>query len=337
MRRAIRLAKLGAGYTAPNPLVGAVVVSNDLIIGEGWHHRYGEAHAEVNAIADVKDTSLLLHSTLFVTLEPCNHQGKTPPCTELILASGIPRVVVGMQDPNPLVAGAGIQRLRDAGVAVVVGVEEKAARALNAGFVSRYERNRPYILLKWAQSEDGFIGRPNEKVWISNRITGLESHRLRSLVQAILIAENTARLDDPMLTNRDWYGTTPARIILDRRGDLPDHLHVFDGQYRSIIFTYNADRTYKNAEKILLQIGKPVAGEICDELIKLNIQTLLVEGGSSILKEFIEADLWDEARIYVAPQLLEHGVKAPVIPLVSDSVVPLGDNKRIYYKNPLWK
>jgi diaminohydroxyphosphoribosylaminopyrimidine deaminase/5-amino-6-(5-phosphoribosylamino)uracil reductase len=336
MRRCIQLAKLGHGFTAPNPMVGAVIVNEGEIIGEGWHKKFGGPHAEVEAILSVAKKEFLPYSTIYVNLEPCNHQGKTPPCTELIISSGIKKVVVGMTDPNPIVSGKGIEHLRTSGIEVILSVEEEAAKELNRAFIVFHEQKRPYILLKWAQSLDGFIGRPNEKVWISNRIAGMESHRLRSIVQAILIAENTARLDDPQLTNRDWFGHSPIRIILDRRGDLPDALNVFNGKNRTIVFTYNADKKYLNAEKIVMTIGTPVVREICDVMVRLQIHSLLVEGGSSILNEFIDANVWDEARIYVAESTIEHGVKAPVIPMVPFSIESLGNNQRISYINQQW-
>jgi len=241
MSRCLQLAQNGVGHVSPNPMVGAVLVCNDIIIGEGSHLRYGEAHAEPNAINAVKNKQLLAQSTLYVNLEPCSHYGKTPPCANLIVQSQIPRVVIGTLDPNPKVAGRGVEILRKAGVEVVVGVLEDECRELNKRFFIFQERNRPYVLLKWAQTADGFIDRNRTSkselpLAISNETTKMLTHKMRSENQAILVGANTVLLDNPSLTVRNWSGRSPIRVAVDRLGRIPADYKILDGQITTIVF-----------------------------------------------------------------------------------------------------
>lgn len=293
MRRCIELAKLGMGHTAPNPMVGAVIVHEGKIIGEGYHHRYGEAHAEVNAIRSVKEVELLKSSTIYVSLEPCSHYGKTPPCADKIIEMGIPRVVVGSTDPHDKVNGKGIEKLRNAGIEVVTGVLEEECDFLNRRFFTYHRQHRPYIILKWAQTEDGYMDidrnlNPDGKYWITRPETGVLVHKWRSEEQAILIGYNTYRNDRPQLTTRHYPGNSPKRYIMVRQ---PDSLSPIEG------FT-------------LLPDDLPTAME---RLYDERILSVIVEGGRQTLDRFIAAGLWDEARILTAPVRWGAGTPAPAI------------------------
>ena len=281
MRRCLELAKLGMGYTAPNPMVGAVIVHEGKIIGEGYHHRYGEAHAEVNAIRSVKNVELLKSSTIYVSLEPCSHYGKTPPCADKIIEMGIPRVVVGSTDPHDKVNGKGIEKLRNAGIEVVTGVLEGECDFLNRRFFTYHRQGRPYIILKWAQTDDGFMDidrdqNPDGKYWITRPETGVLVHKWRSEEQAILIGYNTYRNDQPQLTTRHYPGNSPKRYIMAQQ---PDSLSPIEG------FTFLPD-------------DLPIAMK---RLYDERILSVIVEGGRKTLDQFIGAGLWDEARILTAP------------------------------------
>lgn len=317
MLRCLQLAKYGAGYTAPNPMVGAVIVVDGRIVGEGYHARFGEGHAEVNAIASVRDESLLRRATLYVSLEPCSHYGKTPPCAELIVRKGIPKVVIGCQDPFEKVSGRGISRLREAGVEVVVGVLESQCLDLIKRFVSLYIRKRPYITLKWAQSADGFLDRKRtggEAARLSSPISMIAVHRQRALNQAIMVGRRTAELDNPRLTVRDWSGRQPLRIVLDRRLVLPKQLHLFDGDIPTLVFTEVPKAPEAGVEYCVLDFSQPLLPQLLTELYRRQIQTLFVEGGTQLLQTFIDEGLWDEIYVEHSQICLGDGVKAPVLP-----------------------
>jgi len=293
MSRCLQLARIGNSYVAPNPMVGAVLVCEDVIIGEGYHHRYGEAHAEPNAINSVKDKELLKKSTLYVNLEPCSHYGKTPPCADLIVRSGIPRVVIGTLDPNPKVAGRGADILRNAGIEVETGVLEEECRELNKRFFIYQEQKRPYILLKWAQTKDGFIDRIRSDVSetpliISNEITKQLTHKMRAENQSILVGANTVLLDNPSLTVRNWSGKSPVRIGIDRLGRIPDSFNLLDGSVPTLIFTENERANKPNLEFIQLNFEKNRLKTILKKIYERNIYSVLVEGGATILKSFLE-------------------------------------------------
>ena len=289
MHRCLQLARCGEAGAPPNPMVGAVVVCDGRIIGEGFHRRCGGPHAEVNAIASVRDKSLLCRSTIYVSLEPCAHFGKTPPCADLIIRSGIPRVVVGCTDPFAKVNGLGIRKLRDAGCEVVVGVQEQECRELNRRFFTFHQKHRPWITLKWAQSRDGFIS-PGS---FSTPLTQTIVHRLRARSGAILVGTTTAIVDNPSLTTRLWPGPNPLRLTIDRHSILPSTLHLMDGSTPTVVYT---------CESI---------GEILSDLYRRGIQSLLVEGGAKLHQSFIDAGLWDEAQIETASFTLGRGTAAP--------------------------
>lgn len=313
--RCIQLAKNGLCNAAPNPMVGAVIVHNDTIIGEGYHIRCGEAHAEVNAVRSVKDESLLKESTIYVSLEPCSHHGKTPPCADLIINKGIPRVVVGCQDPFSLVAGRGIAKLREAGIEVKVGVLEEECRQLIRRFVTFNTLRRPFITLKWAESADGFIDlhRTEGHPYIfSSPLSSMLVHKRRAEHSAILVGRRTALLDNPSLTTRNWFGKNPVRMVIDKDLTLPKHLALFDGSVRTLVFTQREDTSNRpNVEHIRLDFKIDILPQIMEVLYKEKLQSLMVEGGSILLQSFIDAGCWDEAYIEQSDAHLKDGVKAP--------------------------
>lgn len=317
IRRCIQLAQNGMCNAAPNPMVGAVIVHKDHIIGEGYHARCGEAHAEVNAIRSVKDEKLLKESTIYVSLEPCSHYGKTPPCADLIIRMGIPRVVVGCVDPFSLVAGKGIQKLKEAGVEVTVGVLEEECRKLIRRFITFNLQKRPYITLKWAESADGFIDvirEEGEPIILSTPITSMYVHKQRAEHQAILVGRRTALLDNPSLTTRNWYGKNPLRLVIDRKLTLPPNLKLFDGETPTWVFT-EIDKEAKDSliyRKI--DFHKDILPQILETLYESKIQSLLVEGGTHLLQSFIDAGLWDEVYTEYSDKALGNGIKAPVLP-----------------------
>ncbi len=337
MARCIELARGGEGYTAPNPMVGAVIVHKGKIIGEGFHRKCGEAHAEVNAIASVRDEALLRDSTIYVSLEPCSHYGKTPPCAELIIKKGIPRVVVGTLDPFPEVSGRGIRMLREAGIEVVTGVLEEEARALNSAFMTFQIRKRPYIYLKWAQSADGFMDAcradaSEPPVLLSSAETLRRVHRLRSEVAAIMVGTRTALLDNPSLTVRHWTGHSPVRVVLDRTLKLSAGSHLLDGTVRTVVFTAIEAESRPNVEYVRVDFGQEVLPQVLQYLYVQKLNSLMVEGGAELLGSFLDAGLWDEAWVETAPVALGTGVKAPVV-----SGVLVGSEQRHGHLLETWK
>lgn len=323
MQRCLQLAKNATGQTFPNPLVGSVVVLEERIIGEGWHQKAGEPHAEVRAINAVKDKSLLREATVYVNLEPCSHYGKTPPCADLLVASGVKRVVIGAADSNAVVSGRGIDKLRQAGISVTTGVLETECRELNKRFYCFHERKRPWILLKWAESADGFLspGTKNEQAPVY--LTGLFSrqlvHRWRSEEQAILIGSQTAIDDNPELDVRLWYGENPVKILIDRRKRVSENHAIFkDGQ--TIVFSEPVDGDFMRY--------------IMDELYRAGIQSVLVEGGGQTLTQFIQSGFWDEARVFTSGAMLGSGTVAPVFKAMPERECFVGGDRLVYYKNP---
>lgn len=316
IRRCIQLAQNGLCTTAPNPMVGAVIVYNDRIIGEGYHIRSGEGHAEVNAIRSVKDESLLSKATIYVSLEPCSHYGKTPPCADLIISKRIPRVVIGCVDPFPLVAGRGIRKLQEAGISVTVGVLEQECKELIRRFTTYNLKKRPYITLKWAESADGFIDiirQDGKPVILSTPLTALHAHKLRAENQAILVGRKTALLDNPSLSTRHWYGRHPLRLVIDKDLSLPSGLHLFDGSLPTVVFTSRQKESSNNLEYRLLDFTQDILPQIMQVLYEKKIQTLLVEGGSQLLQSFLSSGLWDEAYVEHSRTVLKEGVAAPSI------------------------
>ena len=321
IKRCIQLAYNGLGTTYPNPLVGCVIVHDGKIIGEGWHQKAGEPHAEVRAIASVKDKSLLAESTLYVSLEPCSHYGKTPPCADLIITHRIPRVVIGTIDPFAKVAGRGIEKLRAAGCEVTVGVMEKECRELNKRFFTFHEKKRPYIFLKWAETADGFIAPAHKDtlapVWITDVYTRQEVHKMRSEEQAILVGVGTVLADNPSLDTRDWYGKNPLRVIIDPHLHSPKEFKVWNDLQPTLFITNKEKVSDKNygvqTEIIGIDLSRNVPQQICDLLYQRNIQSLIVEGGAYTLQQFINAGLYDEMRIYKSEVTFGKGVKTPQI------------------------
>lgn len=336
MTRCLELALLGSGHTAPNPMVGAVLVHDDRIIGEGYHRQFGQAHAEVNCLGSVKeeDRPLIGHSTLYVSLEPCAHFGKTPPCADLIIREKVPRVIVGCRDPFPEVDGKGIEKLLAAGVEVVTGVLEKECIGLNKRFFTFHTKYRPYIQLKWAQTANGKIAGPDgARVFISNEYSNRLTHKWRAEESAILVGTNTALRDNPSLTTRLWTGPDPIRLVIDKELRLPGTLKLFDGQVRTIVFNHlRHDLEGYESEERGIKRRIPGAGDmgklyyyqlardaslvqqIAQALYQLKILSVMVEGGAKLLQSFIDEGYWDEARIITNEEMMvPGGISAPVL------------------------
>ncbi|MCE2996097.1 MAG: bifunctional diaminohydroxyphosphoribosylaminopyrimidine deaminase/5-amino-6-(5-phosphoribosylamino)uracil reductase RibD [Cyclobacteriaceae bacterium] len=312
MQRALELARLGIGHVSPNPQVGCVIVHDGKIIGEGWHEKYGGPHAEVNAIRSVSDKSLLSQATVYVNLEPCSHFGKTPPCADLLIAEGVRKVVVANVDSNPLVGGKGLDKLQAAGIETVVGVLDHQARELNKRFFTFVEKQRPYIILKWAQTADGFIARSNfDSKWISNEYSRQLVHRWRSEEDAILVGTGTAMHDNPSLTVRDWSGRNPVRVVIDRHLKLPSTLHLFDGNTPTLCYNLVQQKTENNTKWIKLEEAHFIDSLVRD-LHTRNIQSIVIEGGAQTLSAFFNENLWDEARVFKARQSFGSGIAAPI-------------------------
>ncbi|MDO8998795.1 MAG: bifunctional diaminohydroxyphosphoribosylaminopyrimidine deaminase/5-amino-6-(5-phosphoribosylamino)uracil reductase RibD [Bacteroidota bacterium] len=322
MHEAIELAKKGLGAVAPNPMVGCVIVYNDAIVASGYHQNYGEAHAEVNAINNLSSDINPADCTLYVTLEPCSHFGKTPPCADLIIEKGFKQVMVCNLDVNPLVAGKGVEKLKNAGLVVTTGVLEQEGKLLNKRFFTFYEKNRPYYILKWAQTADGFISNiPLPADRGSNVITGIESqkivHQMRMEEMGILVGKNTVLADNPNLTNRLVEGKSPRRIIIDKDLEVPENFNVYDNNAKTIVFNAIKDEVKDNITFIKLNFDLNVLEQISDKLVDLKIQSVLVEGGRRVLNDFIQQNLFDEIFVFENPNLkFGNGLKAPQINLV---------------------
>lgn len=338
MQRCIDLSKKGLRAAMPNPCVGAVIVHNNKIIGEGFTAAFGGPHAEVNAIASVKDPSLLPESTIYVSLEPCSHFGKTPPCCDLIIEKKIPRVVIGMMDPFAAVSGAGILKLIQAGRQVKVGVLEDACYESNKRFFTFHQKNRPYILLKWAQTADQFMAPANKDVqapvWISNSYSLQRAHQMRAENMAILVGTQTVVDDNPSLTTRDWQGQNPLRIVLDRTGRLTGKLHVLDQSTPTLIITENEElASGENLNYVLLKFDDSFLTNLMQLLYQKNIQSIIVEGGKKTLDLFIQQNLWDEAWVFNSKNKFVEGIPSPTLPTSPCKEEELGDNVLQIYKN----
>ena len=340
MRRCLELAKNGLGTTYPNPMVGSVIVCDDKIIGEGWHKKSGEGHAEVNAVNAVKDRSLLKHSTIYVSLEPCSHFGKTPPCCDLIIAHEIPNVVVGTVDPNIKVAGNGIKKLIEAGKNVVVGVLEAECKELNKRFFTFHQKKRPYVILKWAESQDGFIAplqnlrNETKPVWITNEYSRQLVHKWRSEEQAILVGTTTVLEDNPKLDVRDWAGTNPTRIVLDPNNRIPKDRHVFDNSIKTIVLS-KVTKLISDENCIFeaIDFEQNTAQQILNTLYKHNIQSVIIEGGAKTIQTFIDENLWDEMRQFKGTTCFEKGIKAPSIALKKTEKTSIGTDTLLISRN----
>jgi len=335
MQRCIDLAKKGIRAVAPNPMVGCVLVVEDKIIGEGYHERYGEAHAEVNAINSVSNKSLLKKATLYVSLEPCSHTGKTPPCAELIIKKGIKKVVIGTKDSNPIVGGKGIEKLKNGGVQVEEGILQEQCIELNKRFFTFHEKQRPYVILKWAQTLDGFLDRIREdekqKInWISEPETKTLVHKWRSEEQSILVGRNTIINDNPSLTVRDYGGMNPIRLVIDSQLQISGALNIYSKDAPTIVFNRIKDKKEDNIEWV--KINETSTKNILEELYKRGIQSIFVEGGSRTLQYFIIDNVWDEARVVVGQKYFKEGYKAPIINKVPIQSIPFGKDMIHYYK-----
>lgn len=330
MQRCLELAAKAEGLTYPNPLVGAVIVHNGKIIGEGFHIRAGAQHAEVNAINSVSDKSLLTSATLYVNLEPCSHFGKTPPCADLIISSVIPRIVIGTTDTSDNVSGQGISRLKKSGCEVKTGVLEEECRKLNRRFFTANEKKRPYIILKWAQSSDGYIDKvrggnhKSKPAWITGNPEKVLVHKWRSCEQAILVGAGTVRADDPQLNVREWTGNQPVRVVLSRSGAVGQNSALFRTNGTFIVFTRNMNCDLPGAVIIRLEEGIPSSEQVVRYLFSKGIHSLFIEGGAEVLNHFISEGYWDEARVFTGEILYGEGVKAPA--LVNETLA-----ERVYY------
>jgi diaminohydroxyphosphoribosylaminopyrimidine deaminase/5-amino-6-(5-phosphoribosylamino)uracil reductase len=317
IKRCLELAKNGLGTTYPNPMVGSVIVYDNKIIGEGWHKKAGGPHAEVNAVNSVKDKSLLKKATIYVSLEPCSHFGKTPPCCDLIIENKIPNVVIGTVDPNVKVAGNGIKKLIEAGANVSVGFLEEECNELNKRFFTFHQKKRPYIILKWAESQDGFIAPASKTetkpVWITNPYSRQLVHKWRSEEQAILVGTQTVIDDNPKLDTRDWAGSNPIRIILNPNNRIPDDCHVFNNQAETIVICRTSTENDKeNCIFETIDFEQNIAQQLSKLLYQHQIQSVIIEGGRQTLQTFIDENLWDEARIFIGKTTFLEGTKAPI-------------------------
>ena len=334
IKRCIDLAYLGQGRVSPNPLVGCVIVKDGVILGEGYHEFHGGPHAEINAIHNVSDETLIEGSTIYVSLEPCTHMGKTPPCTLAILRLKPARVVIGSKDTNPSVAGKGIDRLRHEGIEVIEGILEEECRSLNKRFFTFHEKRRPYVVLKWAQTQDGFLDRNREDNevgihWISSPETKVLVHKWRSEEQGILVGRNTILNDNPSLTVREFSGSNPTRIVIDSNLKLSKDVGVFSDEAPTLVFNRVKNGLEGTTEWIKIQ--ETSTKYILEELYKRNILSILVEGGSRTLQYFIIDNVWDEARVIVSSALFKEGMRAPVLTKTPIRSHPFGPTDTIYY------
>ena len=337
MQRALQLARSGAGTVAPNPLVGAVLVQSDRILAEGWHHRWGGAHAEVECLRSFGDGPVPSDATMYVTLEPCSHHGRTPPCADLLIARGVRRVVVAHADPYPEVSGRGIERLRSGGVEVRVGVDEREARWTNRRFLTAIQHGRPYIILKWAHSSDGFLDRHPRETRGVQRISSPDTdalvHRWRSEEQAILVGSRTVVNDDPALTVRHVQGRPPLRVVLDRSGTTPAASRVYDGKTPALLFT-GAVRHELAVEQVLVGPEEDPLDRLLAELHQRSVRSVLVEGGAELLMQFIGRGLWDEARVIAGTPHFSQGTKAPVLPGPPERMLAIGEDRITFHLDP---
>ncbi len=316
IKRCLELAHLGMGSVSPNPMVGSVIVLHETIIGEGYHMQFGGPHAEVNAIHSVQDKSLLKQATIYVSLEPCSHFGKTPPCADLIIASKIPKVVIATLDSNAVVCGNGVQKLKDAGIEVDIGVLEKEANQLNVAFNTFHQKKRPLVILKWAETADSFLdkkrdSRKEKAVAISDKTTSIWVHQLRSRVDAILVGRKTVDLDNPSLTTRKWNGKNPIRVIIDPHLKIIKDSHIFNSLVKTYIF--NTIRTHQelNLEWIQIKPNKPFLPTLLSELYQRKIQSILIEGGTTTIQQFIDEQLFDQCFVIKSSLKIKNGVLAP--------------------------
>lgn len=341
MKEAIKLAAKGAEKVFPNPMVGCIIVHNGKVIGKGYHKKFGEAHAEINAIHSVKNKSLLKDATLYVTLEPCAHHGKTPPCADAIIKHGIQRVIIGSIDPNPVVKGKGITKLMKSGCDITTGVLEQACMELNKRFFTFHREKRPYIILKWAMTKDGYIDKLRTNEQKPLKITGKEAdklaHKWRSEEQAIMVGTNTVIMDNPMLTTRHIEGKSPIRVILDRNLKTPIDSNIFNNFAQVIVLNSKKNAKQENVEFVKMEFQKKSLRPVLTELYKRNIQSVIVEGGAKLLNSFIGQGLWDEARVFKSDKKIGKGIKAPTLAEIICNKTAIGKDILIEYTKPATK
>ncbi len=337
MHSCLELAVKGLGHVAPNPMVGCVIAGENGVLGEGYHEKFGGAHAEINALNSLERTASLKNATLYVNLEPCAHHGKTGPCSDAIINSGIKRVVIGCSDPNPLVKGKGIDKLQKHGIEVVTGVLERECSDVNKRFLTYHHKKRPYVILKWAQSADGFIDRKRSREETRTKLTQEEAdimvHRWRSQEQAIMVGTETVEMDNPELTTRKVTGKSPVRIILDRTLRIPAEFKVFNSSAPTIVITEQAKGGNHTAEFISLKFDGTLLPRILNELHKREYQSVIIEGGEKLLNSFINLDLWDEAKVFYTNQKLGDGIKAPNFPFRPKCEIRMGNDTLTLFGN----
>lgn len=337
MQRALDLAVLGRGQVSPNPMVGCVIVHQGKVIGEGWHKKYGDWHAEVNAIESVEDKTRLPESTAYVTLEPCSHYGKTPPCADLLITHQLKRIVVGNFDSNPLVSGRGVEKLRQAGIVVTTNVLESQGRALNKRFFTYMEKKRPYIILKWAQTADGFIARPDyDSKWISNELSRKLVHRWRAEEDAVMVGTRTALYDNPRLNVRDWSGRNPLRIVIDKQLQIPRSHYLFDQLQRTLCYNAIKQETQESVEYVLLPESGELVPFVLQDLVHRGVQSFIVEGGSHLLSSFIQHHHWDEIRLFSSGKRFEQGIAAPTFVGIQTERITLYDDELRVFVPPYY-
>ncbi len=340
MKRALDLAVLGEGNVAPNPLVGCVITQNNKIIGEGYHQKYGEAHAEVNAINSVFDKNLLKDSIFYVSLEPCSHFGKTPPCADLIIKYQPKKVVICNLDSNPLVAGKGVEKLKNAGIEVVSGILEAEGKFVNRRFFTFMEKKRPYIFLKWAQTSDGFLAHSNntiqtiENKQISNAHTRPYTHKWRTHETAIMVGTNTAKTDNPRLDARFWVGNNPIRIFIDKNLSISSESHLLDQKTPTLCYNFIKNEIKENL--IFVRLEKKdddILENILEDLYKRKILSVMVEGGTTLLNAFLEKNIWDEIAVFQSKKQFFEGIKAPLLNISPNKIIPIQEDNLLHYFN----
>jgi len=312
IQRTFDLADLGRGKVSPNPLVGCVIVKDGKIIGEGYHRKYGEAHAEVNAINSVANKNDLKDAVLYVNLEPCAHHGHTPPCADLIIKYPFRKVVICNTDPNPLVEGKGIEKIKSAGIQVVTGVLEFSGLQFNRRFFTFITQKRPYVILKWAETSDGFIAKEDyNSKWISNEYSRKIAHKWRAEEDAVMIGKNTASYDNPKLNVRDWSGEDPIRIVIDKNLQLPETLDIFDPSKKTLCYNFIRQEKTDQLEYVKIDPAKKIVWSVLADLYQRKVQSLIVEGGTQLFQSFIDMNAWDEVRAFKCEKEFKTGIKRP--------------------------
>ena len=312
MCRAIDLARMGLGSVSPNPMVGCVVVKNGTIIGEGWHKEFGGPHAEVNALRAISHPDMSTESTVYVNLEPCSFYGKTPPCTDLLIKSKVKEVVISTGDPNPKVAGTGVKKLLQHGIKVIENVLHNEGRELNRRFFTNQELERPYVILKWAQTSDGFIAREDySSKWISSEDSRKLVHKWRAEEDSILVGRNTVQHDNPMLNVRNWRGSSPIRVVIDPNNKLPDGLNIHDRSVQTLIYNFKKNEQSENLAYVNLKNSENFLQSLLTDLLNRGVGSVIVEGGANTIQGFVNSELWDEARVFTSKLVFKKGIPAP--------------------------